>query len=61
MPTEAPMKAPHHATTPAIVRRVRAWPRRWRLGLMAALTLAALAEIARCLGGSIPPQATSMF
>ena len=34
---------PH--TAPAIVWRVRAWPRRWRLGLMAALTLAALLAV----------------
>ncbi len=39
------MESPHHATAPAIVRRVRAWPRRWRLGLMAALTLAALLAV----------------
>ncbi len=39
------MEAPHHATAPAIVRRVRAWPRRWRLGLLAALTLAALLAV----------------
>ena len=45
MPTEAPMEAPHHATAPAIVRRLRAWPRRWRLGLLAALTLAALLAV----------------
>ncbi len=61
MSTEAPMEVPHQATTPAIVRRVRAWSRRWCLGLIAALTLAALAKIARCFGGSIPPLATSMF
>ena len=29
------------ATAAAVVRRVRAWPRRWRLGVAAALTLAA--------------------
>ena len=34
-----------HAPAPAIVRRVRAWPRRWRLGLLAALTLAALLAV----------------
>jgi len=39
------MKAPHHATAPAIVRRVRAWPLRWRLGLLAVLTLAALLAV----------------
>ncbi len=39
------MEAPPHATAPAIVRRVRAWPRRWHLGLMAALTLAALLAV----------------
>jgi len=40
--TEVPLEAPHHTTAPAIVRRVRAWPRRWRLALLATLTLAAL-------------------
>ncbi len=45
MPTEAPMEANHHATAPAIVQRVRAWPRRWHLGLMAALTLVAFLAV----------------
>ena len=44
MPTEAPLESNPHAA-PAIVRRVRAWPRRWRLGLLAALTLAALLAV----------------
>ena len=42
MPTEAPMESNHQATGPAIARRLRAWPRRLRLGILAALTLAAL-------------------
>lgn len=36
------MPSNHQATAAAIVGRVRAWPRRARLGLIAALTLAAL-------------------
>ncbi|MEO6322066.1 MAG: hypothetical protein ABIR56_15345 [Polaromonas sp.] len=36
------MELNHHATAPTIVWRARAWPRHWRLGLLAALTLAAL-------------------
>jgi len=39
------MEARHQATAPAIVRRVRAWPRHWRLALLAALTLVALLAV----------------
>lgn len=39
------MPSEHHATVPAIVRRVRAWPRCGRLALVAALTLAALLAV----------------
>jgi len=36
------MESNNYATPPGIVRRLPAWPRRLRLGLLPALTLAAL-------------------
>jgi len=44
------MESTHGSTAPAIVRHVRAWPRRLRLGLLAAITLAALLTVL-----SLPP------
>lgn len=39
------MDSNNHATPPAIVRRLRSWPRRLRLEILAALTLAALLTV----------------